>query len=281
MGLFKHKKEIIVSLIIFILVFLQPMIVHADMGPKPCIYVTFENLGDRTVYASFFALKGGPSPVSYGDWDSVPEEIRQKFLDYSETEDSRFVEDIWIINEENPTMECGYMPPDKYKLVVYVPDEDIMPESDFYSRENFEEKYTVNIPRTNDKLILEHVAYNQSINFLMIILRVILTIIIELAIAFLFKIKGKKSISVIIITNVATQLFLNIKLSSAITQSGSGLYAILLYFMIEIVIFFAEAFVYSIALKRVNNPPIRTLKAIAYAFVANLTTFIIGLFLAF
>ena len=38
----------------FILILFQPMIAYADMGPKPCIYVTFENLGDRTVYASFF-----------------------------------------------------------------------------------------------------------------------------------------------------------------------------------------------------------------------------------
>ena len=62
------------------MVFAKGMSQMRHMGPKPCIYVTFENLGDRTVYASFFALEGGPSPVSYGDWGIVPDEIKQRFV---------------------------------------------------------------------------------------------------------------------------------------------------------------------------------------------------------
>ena len=112
------KKKYIVILTFFIFIFLQPMTVYADMGPKPCIYFAFENIGDRTIYASLYALEGGPSPVSSGNWRQVPEEIKQTFLNYSEKEEARFVEDIWIINEENPRMACGYMPPEKYKLVV-------------------------------------------------------------------------------------------------------------------------------------------------------------------
>ena len=174
------KKERILAFIIFILIIIQPITAYADMGPKPCIDVTFENLGNRTVYASFFALEGGPSPVSYGDIEKVPEDIKQVFLDYSKTEDSRFVEDIWIVNETKTTMVCGYRPPYKYKLVVYIPDEKVMLESDYYTRDRFEEKYIVDLSKNNEKLILEHVAYDWQNLVLPVVLRVILTIIIDL-----------------------------------------------------------------------------------------------------
>ena len=271
------RKESVLSIIIFILIFFRPMTVYADMGPKPSIYVTFENLGDKTVYTSFFALEGGPSPVSFGDWERVPDEIRQIFLDYAASEDARFVEDIWIVDENKPTMECGYMPPYEYKLVVYIPDENVMLESDFYTRDRFEEKYIVNITQTHEKLVLEHVAYDWQSDILPVMLRVILTIIIEILIASLFKIKGKKSISAIAITNVATQLFLNISILFIIYRIGGGLLLVFLYLMIEGIIFFVEAIVYSIALKRTNDPPVGVLKAISYAFVANLATFLIGI----
>lgn len=273
----KAKKEIILGLIMFILILSQPMIVYADMGPKPRIYVTFENLGDRTVYASFFALEGGPSPVSYGDWGIVPDEIKQRFVDYSKNEEARFVDDIWVINSEKTTMKCGYMPPSKYKLVVYIPDENIMLESDYYTRNRFEEKYSVDIAGGNEKLVLEHVAYDWQSNVFPVLMRVVLTVIIELIIAFLFKIKGKKSVSVIAITNVATQLFLNISLLLEIYLIGGGFFIIFLYLLIEIVIFIVESIVYSIALKKTNDPPVEVFKAILYAFIANLATFLTGI----
>ena len=272
---YKMKRKSILVLILFILIFFQPMTAYADMGPKPCIYITFNNLGDRTVYASLFALEGGPSPVSFGDWDKVPNDIRQIFLEYSETEDARFVEEIWIISADNPTMECGYMPPYEYKLVVYIPDENRMVESDYYTRDRFEEWYSVKISGKNEKLVL---AYDWQSNVLPIITRVILTVIIELVIAFLFRIKGKKSVRVIIITNVATQLFLNISLLLETIFLGGGILLVLLYLLLEINIFFTESIVYSLVLKKTNNPPVGVFKAISYAFIANLVTFLIGIF---
>lgn len=272
------KKERILSLIIFITILFYPLTAYADMGPKPSIHVTFEGLNNRTVYASFFALEGGPSPVSYGDIGTVPEEITQKFLDYSENETARFVEDIWIINEEKKTMKCGYMPPRKYKLVVYIPDENVMLESDFYTRKIFEEKYTTDLSTVSGKLTLVHVAYDWKSNILSVLKRIVLTVAIELAIAFLFKIKGTKSILVIVITNVITQLFLNICLLRKEYMSGGGMYYMFIYFIIEIAIFITEAIVYANALKKTNNPPVGIAKAVAYSFVANFITFMAGIF---
>lgn len=273
------KKGYILSFIIFALALFQPVQTYADMGPKPCIYVTFENIGDRTVYASFYALEGGPSPVSYGNWEQVPENIRNIFWDYSETDGARFVEDIWIINKEKPVLDCGYMPPRKYKLVVYIPEEDKILESGFYTRQKFEEKYQVDIKQADGTLLLVAEPYDWAGEVLPTAFRVALTILIEIAIAFLFKIKGKKTICVLIITNVVTQLFLNISLSVAEYRHGGGLYSAFLYFIIEIIILIVEALVYTVALKKTNEPPVKPMKAVAYAFVANFVTFLAGLFI--
>lgn len=275
------KKKYIVILTFFIFIFMQPMTVYADMGPKPCIYFAFENIGDRTIYASLYALEGGPSPVSSGNWRQVPEEIKQTFLNYSEKEKARFVEDIWIINEENPRMACGYMPPEKYKLVVCLPDEDKMLESDFYTRQKFEEVYIVDINKISEdgRLLLENDSYDWMGAALLVTVRAVLTIIIEIGVAFLFQIKGKKSICVLIVTNVVTQLFLNISLLWNISLYGMGLYTALLYLLTEIIISAAEAFVYSVALKKTNDPPIGTYEATVYSLAANLTSFLAGLFL--
>lgn len=37
----------------------MPLTVFADVGPKPSITVTFQNVGDRTVYASFYEIDEG------------------------------------------------------------------------------------------------------------------------------------------------------------------------------------------------------------------------------
>ena len=178
-------------------------------------------------------------------------------------------------------MACGYMPPEKYKLVVYLPDEDKMLESDFYTRQKFEEVYIVDINKISEdgRLLLENDSYDWMGAALLVTVRAVLTIIIEIGVAFLFQIKGKKSICVLIVTNVVTQLFLNISLLWNISLYGMGLYTALLYLLTEIIISAAEAFVYSVALKKTNDPPIVTYEATVYSLAANLTSFLAGLFL--
>ena len=55
------------------------------------------------------------------------------------------------------------------------------------------------------------------------------------------------------------------------------IFIIFLYLLIEIVIFIVESIVYSIALKKINDPPVGVFKAILYAFIANLATFLTGI----
>jgi len=272
------KKTNIIYFFLFLFVLIQPITAYADMGPKPFIYVNFENIEDRTVYATFFASEGGPSPVSFGDWDRTPEDIRKEFKKYSETEPARFLDDVWIINNDQPSMDCGYMPPRTYKLVVYIPDERRFLESDFYTRELFEEIYTVDLMAAmqSGKIVMVRKGIPWTRTIVSVILRVVFTLLIEIGIAFMFLIKGKKALQTIIITNLLTQLFLNVCISYKIIFSGRGLGMLIMIFFLEIIIFIVEAIIYSIALKKTNNPPVSTARAVGYAFSANLASFLIG-----
>lgn len=274
------KNRFVIFFLTALLILFIPVTVYADMGPKPCIYVTFENVGDKTIYASLYATEGGPSPVSFGDWKEVPEDIKDIFLNYSAKESARFVEDIWIINKENPVLDCGYIPPRKYKLVAYIPDENKMVESDIYTRQKFEEKYIADFSsiQSDGKVTLESEPYDWLSSGLSIAIRVVLTAFIEIAIAFLFKIKGKKSILVLVITNVVTQMFLNVSIALVEYRYGAGFQSLFDFFIIEIMIFFIEAFVYAKALKKTNKPPVAPATAVVYAFVANFITLLVGLF---
>lgn len=74
----------------------------------------------------------------------------------------------------------GYNPPRQYKLVVFFPDESRFLESDFYIREEFEEKYIVDLNQTdvNGKLLLEKEAYDWIGAIFSTIFRVTLTLVV-------------------------------------------------------------------------------------------------------
>lgn len=254
---------------------------YADMGPKPSVNVTFENIGQRTIYASLYAKKGGPSPVSFGDIKDVDLSIQEIFSNYSKTEEARYVEDIWIIDAKNPTLDCRYMPPEEYKLVVYIPEENRLLESSFYTKVAFEQNYHVDLASVSldGKVVLKEAPYMWVKAVLSLALRIFLTLAIEIGIALLFKIRGKKSILVLTITNIATQLLLNIPIMVIEYRSGGGLGMLVLIFFLELLIFAIEAVVYSLALKKTNEPPIKIDKAVGYAFVANLVSALAGIFL--
>ena len=103
--------------------------------------------------------------------------------------------------------------------------------------------------------------------------RVLYTLIIEIGILFLFKFRTKRSYIIVGITNLVTQIGLNyIVINTAVR--GSVLYAIILLLILEVVVLVVESITYFFLLKERS-----TGIAVAYAFVANIASFLIGFFL--
>ena len=111
------------------------------------------------------------------------------------------------------------------------------------------------------------------------LIRIVLTITVELLVALLFFHARKKLFIQISVVNIITQLLLNIGLN--IIQFNSGWLAyILLYILLEFLVFVIEAIAFSVILSRNEEINYPKLKGVGYALIANIISFVVGFILA-
>lgn len=104
-----------------------------------------------------------------------------------------------------------------------------------------------------------------------IILRIVLTILIELFILYLFKYRNKKSFINVGITNFVTQFILSVVLFLVYYMSCSLIYVVALVIG-EIIVVSIETIYYSITLKEQSKKT-----AILYGIVSNIVTILVTL----
>ena len=109
--------------------------------------------------------------------------------------------------------------------------------------------------------------------------RIVLTIVLELAIALLFGYREKKALAFLAIVNVITQVTLNVALNIINYVSGSMGFTFA-FICMEIVVFAIEAIAYKSLLKRFSTVEQEKRRGVSYALVANTASFAIGLWLA-
>lgn len=277
-------EKLVVVGVVFLLAVLIPKRSYADLGPKPQVKVKIENYGDETVYATLISFgKEEISPVTQGDYPNVPKEIKSKFADYvsSQKKRGKFINDIWIINDDDNVLNCGYMPPSCFEVVVYIPSKDKFINTYAYNRYAFISSYIldISIVDANGSYFLRRKDYGFWGLLLKatFFIRLFVTVIIEAAVALMFKISGKKSMIVIVVTNIITQVLLNVALAAEKYSNGKGLGLLAVFVSLELAIIVVEAIVYSIALKSTNPTRVSTGRAIAYSLVANLFTALLGI----
>lgn len=296
----KSLYIIFASLITLFFIFLNPINAKADMGPKESVEIQIINYGDSPCYAILFS--GYNSHIHQVAWPN--EEVVPNFEEYELDSKIREIFEltkdnlgpnpgqtkvssyVYYLSDDSNVISFGYMLPDNYFVVLYYPETDTILRSGCYSNYAFNSYYTVDASTLDEEglLVLTH-SDNEYIkhqlirpNYMFaIILRLVLTVGIELALALAFRIKGKKSVLTIIITNIATQIALNICLIIETYKYGTGILYLFEFFIIEIFIFLIEAAVYSIVLRRTNNPPVKVGKAFLYSLAANSITFMIGM----
>ena len=84
---------------------LFPATARADMGPKPSVHITFENMGDEVCYGTLLSRTESTGPASA--WDGNPEhiypgqdmEIWQAFVDYEDVDGYYFLQRSWLCSE--------------------------------------------------------------------------------------------------------------------------------------------------------------------------------------
>jgi len=104
-------------------------------------------------------------------------------------------------------------------------------------------------------------------------IRMVLTVLLELGVAWLFRYRTKPLVTRIITVNVVTQVLLNLALVCISFHLG-GLAAFIAYFLLEIPVLLIEAITYAILLP--DHRGGTWWKAVLYAIAANFVSFIVG-----
>jgi hypothetical protein len=294
------KKVILLFLISILIIVVFSINTAADIGPKPSVVIDFEGFLGRDYYVTLLADvqssgnnrtvdRDGRSRYKEGDANY---QVFKKFLDFAETDaDAEGYYFLQWINKcsEDHRFSWTYYPPDKFKILIYFADSDSFAISkEAYERYAFDSYFRVSLTdaeisatnRQNGTLYFSAVkSYDYSSEILSIIVRIILTIVIELLIALLFMFRRKRQLVFIAAVNLVTQVMLNISLSIIIVYEAPFSF-VLFYIVLEMLVFGAEALLYTIFLQKFSSAPIPKWKPVTYALLANAVSFAVGLSLA-
>ncbi len=228
----------------------------ADMGPKASAHIKFENMGDELCYATL--LSSEKATERYSAWrgsdykqytGSTDFEIWRAFVEYQDPDGYYYLQETWRVDQEKGFI-WDILPPEKFKILLYYPETDTFISSGIYETYAFDSYYTVDMKGVDisadenaNELLKARKSYNYWREILAFILRVGITLFIEISIAKLFDYHHKKQLKLITITNLATQGALNLLLG-VVNYHGGFMLFFLGYFACEFGVLVAEGTVY-------------------------------------
>lgn len=281
------KKRLIVF--VACLLFFSLQTASADVGPKPKLKLEFENFPSaqsQTCYITLLSKYDSTGPhTAYNGTNARYEEetqmIWEKFLEYKDSDGFYFLQYYeWL---EDNSYQWSYYPPKTFKVLLYFPESDVFVVSDIYERYAFDTYYKVVVTGGENPSAM-HIRleknYQYKNEFVFFAIRVVLTCLIELAIARMFGFTGKRAIRFIILLNLITQIGLNV-LANFTYLHFSGDVFMAMYMVLELAVMLVEMVCYTIWLPKYDNRPKSISRIIAYTLCANFVSFMMGLYLSF
>lgn len=199
-------------------------------------------------------------------------------MEYQDADGYYFLQEWWDCSESNQ-LNWTYYPPSPFKILLYFPETDTFYVSEVYERYAFDSYFTVDLSAYDSDPITASKSYDYTWEIISIVVRIVLTIALELAIALLFGYREKKVFAFLAAVNVVTQVILNVALNIINYNSGSMTFTFS-YVLFEILVFTIEAVAYAVLLKKFSGKEQKKGRAVGYAFVANAASFAFGLWLA-
>ncbi|MBR6744995.1 MAG: hypothetical protein IKM00_07270 [Clostridia bacterium] len=291
------QKMTAIFLFLCTAVILLPLAVNADMGPKPSVRVRFENMGDELCYATLISQKPSTGPQSV--WDGNEEHIYNRnldldiwraFVEYEDADGFYFLQCAWQVNE-NKEFGWIYYPPGTFKILLYYPETDTFAVSGICKRYAFDTYYTVDMNGTeigsadyngelsNDDRLNAYRSYQWKQELVSLTVRIVLTILIEMAVALLFGFLEKRALLLLAGVNTLTQIVLNVILNLINYTSGQLAFA-LAYIALELAVFAMEAVLYALCMNRFVKKQRTKAFYILYALIANAVSFGAGILIA-
>lgn len=274
------------TVFLLLLILFLPISASADTGPKPSVRIAFTGGEGLTFYGTLLSRYDSTGPASawngqeeYASYHPGEEgyEIWRKFVDYKDADGFYFLQEWWNCSE-NQALNWIYYPPSTFKILLYFPDSDTFCISPVYEKYAFDSYYTADLSQWESGTLSAVRSYDYTGEILALAARIVLTIALELLVAFCFGYRGKRVFALLAVVNVVTQVFLNVFLNVVHYRSGPWDFTFC-YVFLELIVFLLEAWIYAERLPRMDGT--RRIRAVGYAFVANLLSFVAGLALAF
>ena len=270
------KLKVVLSVLIFLLIFsIGTTTVSADMGPKPASYITIKGIeGD---YVACFAAKEAWGPnFDYETWIEYEMDYLQynPIMEYKDDEGFKWITHYYECSGED-YISFTYYCPNEYKIVIYQNGQFLIA-TEALEMYAFATYYEIDFSTgtvTTPQDIKVTKTYDYFSEILNLIVRIVLTLAIELGLFYLFRLYTKRNFMVVIIVNLITQIFLNVAVNISLYNSGS-LSALFLLFGLEFIILIIEFIAYQILLKDKKRWTI-----ILYPILANILSFVVGLYI--
>ena len=267
MIMFKRNKPFILLLLITVL-FLAVLPAQADTGPKRSVSVQLTNLPAGTVYAAILPKTDEATLYpNYMNDLTVPREIADKF--WGKAFDGYIFTGVIRDVTESGLVEYTNRALTGFKLLVYIPETDTVLLSEPCEAYAFQSSFEADLSGGTLKMIQTGTKIDGFLRFLA---RLAATVGIEIAVALLFGLRKKNHLIWIALANIITQVILNLVLKSLLL---SGIWYILGYSLLELMIFAVEALIYNQVWEGDEHPGKR--KIWTYSFAANLASFLVGL----
>lgn len=250
----------------------------ADMGPKPSSTFYVNGVEDGREYYIALVYPVGEPNVNRTDAkpkDDVWGRIEEFCSIHGYAPHTGSVDRIYQKLSGNDTASWSYNPPDTFCVLLYFPDDESFLVSNQYKKYAFKAYFSVNVNGDSVTVDISGGAKHIAAEIVGLLLRMAITVLIEVGIAKAYGIFGKKSFRLIIIMNVITQLLLNALLWKANFDLG-GLGVMLAFLGGEILVFAVEAIFYSALLPEYTGNEIKGGRAAGYALAANFASFVGG-----
>lgn len=285
----KHILSVLFALTVFANI---AVTAFADCGPKYSVTVTVTGVDNGSEYygepgGMYYAtllskeITTGPSFAYIEDKHSA-EEVSEKhedkiwsaFQSYHDADGYYYLQEQWELSGDD-TFCWGYYPPNEFKILLYFPETGRYLVSEPLERYAFNAYFTIDIAENTPKVSAGKGAEDFFAELTAFLIRVVITIGLELLVALWFGYRNKKAVKIILITNMITQIMLNTVLNIA-NFKGGIITAAIFYALAELAVLTAEAIVYAIKLPKATEKRTGKVHAGLYALAANACSFIVG-----
>jgi hypothetical protein len=265
------KKFLFLACFLVLLMITSSARVNADIGPKPFVAIEISGMGEQTYTMTLISREAHGPNFFYEDYLEFHESWMEyhPIMEYVDSEGYRWIGWHKEMHGDGE-FKWSYYPPQNFKILIMTEDNQIYTSAvlERYAFASYFRADVTDVVQGEAEAIkvIQTVEpdYHYSKEILTFLIRLVLTIAIEIGVALLFGFKGKELV-VILLVNAVTQIILNVILN-AVTYYSGQLAAVLLFILGEALVISVETVFYAFYFKT------KSVKALLYGIIANLVS---------